>query len=444
MTEIGNQQTMPEIPPIPYISLFSGAGGLDLGLEAVGFEARVCVDADYHSCRTLAFNRCLGRRTGYHGFLNNSVVLNEDLKETSSLRLLKASRLEPDNVPLVVGGPPCQSFSVFGGRRGMDDPRGLLWKEFARFVMELRPKAFLFENVAGLLTVDGGRAFSEVLEALSNKGGDPEYVVSAHLIDAAHFGVPQFRTRLFIFGSREGIDVPKPHSTHSVDWPRASSVAFQLPTGDYVPLNCPTVKDFLHGMPPVAVDSWMPNHVGREHSAAIINRYRSLEYGQRDPKTRVNRLHPDRPSYTIIVGSDKGGGKGHVHPHEAREVTPRESARAQTFPDMWWFSGTSRHPIRQIGNAIPPLLGAAMGLHLKTHLFGNEKRTSHTEVLNRLGLNYLREQPADFPDWLKRVYSGLSREQERKGALGLWRSVERHICQYPEGIDLPVFQEVAD
>ena len=196
----------------------------------------------------------------------------------------------------------------------MDDPRGLLWKEFARFVKSLRPKAFLFENVAGLLTVNGGDAFSEILETLSNKGGDSEYTVSAHLIDAAHFGVPQFRTRLFIFGSREGTAVPKPLPTHSVNWPRASSVTTELPTDDYVLLNCPTVKDFLHGMPPVAADSWMPNHVGREHSTAIISRYRTLEFGERDRKTRVNKLHPDRPSYTIIVGSDKGGGKGHVHP----------------------------------------------------------------------------------------------------------------------------------
>lgn len=157
MINVDRMQTKTDQPSIPYISLFSGAGGFDLGLEAVGYEARACVDLDFHSCRTLAFNRALGRRTGFHRFLNKAVVLNQDLRRISTSKLLNASRLRPGEVPLVVGGPPCQSFSVFGGRRGMDDPRGLLWMEFARVVRELRPNAFLFENVAGLLTVDGGR-----------------------------------------------------------------------------------------------------------------------------------------------------------------------------------------------------------------------------------------------------------------------------------------------
>ena len=200
----------------------------------------------------------------------------------------------------------------------------------------------------------------------------------------------------------------------------------------------------MHGLPDISPDSWMPNHVGRHHSQNIINRYESLNYGQRDPKTRVNKLHPDRPSYTIIVGSDKGGGKGHVHPYEPREVTARESARAQTFPDSWWFSGTSRHPIRQVGNAIPPVLAAVVGLHAKKYMFGMNESVSYTEILGRLGLQYLQDETAVFPDWLGEVFRHLSREQEGKSALGLWRSVERHVPNHPQGINPPVFQEVAD
>lgn len=444
MTNVDGIRMTTEQNPIPYISLFSGAGGFDLGLEAVGYEARVCIDLDYHSCRTLAFNRTLGRRTGFHRYLNNAVVLNQDLTQISTASLLKASRLGPGEVPLIVGGPPCQSFSVFGGRRGMDDPRGLLWMEFARIVRELRPKAFLFENVAGLLTVDGGKAYSQIFDVLSNTGGDPEYKVSAHLIDAAHFGVPQFRTRLFIFGSREGTTVPKPRSTHAVEWPRTALLPEQFSDSNEDLLRCPTARDFLHGLPEISPDCWIPNHVGRDHSSAIISRYQTLEFGQRDPKTRVNKLHPDRPSYTIIVGSDKGGGKGHVHPYEPREVTPRESARAQTFPDSWWFSGTSRHPIRQVGNAIPPVLAAVVGLHIKKYLFGFDESVSYAEILDRLGLNYLQNQKAVFPAWLGEVFRQLSGEQERKSALGLWRAVERHIPNHPHGINPPVFQEVAD
>ena len=177
-----------------------------------------------------------------------------------------------------------------------------------------------------------GTLIPQILGALSNRGGDPEYKVSAHLVDAAHFGVPQFRTRLFIFGSREGAIVPKPQSTHVVDWPRASSVTEPLPNSDCIPLKCPTAKDFLRGLPAASLGSWMPNHVGREHSATIVNRYGALNYGQRDSKTRVNRLHPDRPSYTIIVGSDKGGGKGHVHPYEPRGGNPTRIGKGTDLP----------------------------------------------------------------------------------------------------------------
>ena len=106
------------------------------------------------------------------------------------------------------------------------------------------------------------------------------------------------------------------------------------------------------------------------HGENIIKRYSALKFGERDSKTRINRLNPSRPSFTIVVGSDKGGGKGHVHPYSPREVTPRESARLQTFPDYWEFTGTSRHPIRLVGNAVPPIFAAVLGAHLFKEAFG--------------------------------------------------------------------------
>ena len=432
-------------PPIPYVSLFSGAGGFDLGLEAVGFSPRVCVDVDYHSCRTLRFNRALGRRTGIHGFLSEAVVLEQDLRKVSPQRILRAARLKPGEVPLVIGGPPCQSFSVFGERRGMEDPRGLLWLEFARIIRALRPKAFIFENVAGLLTVNNGSVYSQIFDVLSNTGGEPQYKISAHLLEAANYGVPQFRTRLFIFGSREGIEVPKPEATHTVEWPRTASVNGHLGTQAVRELlSSPTVSDILNCLPPPSAQSWLPNHVGRSHSQTIIDRYRTLRFGQRDQITRVNRLHPERPSYAIIVGSDKGGGKGHVHPHHPREVTARESSRVQTFPDWWWFSGTSKHPIRQVGNAVPPILAAVVGDHAKKHLFGLDEATPHCDMVRNLGLNYLLGSPPGFPWWLKELFQRLSREKDGKCALGLWKAIESYIPSDPDRIDAPVIEQVAD
>jgi len=114
--------------------------------------------------------------------------------------------------------------------------------------------------------------------------------------------------------------------------------------------------------------------------------------GERDHFTRINKLDLAKPSFTIIVGSDKGGGKGHIHPIQPREVTPRESARIQTFPDWWEFTGTVRHPIRQVGNAVPPLLGFAVGNAVREQIFGLPS-TSVSTAIEMLSQEHL------FPEW---------------------------------------------
>ena len=149
-----------------------------------------------------------------------------------------------------------------------------------------------------------------------------------------------------------------------------------------------TVGDAILSLPDPP-STTIANHVGRAHGQTVIDRYAALSFGERDSKTRINKLNPDRPSFTIVVGSDKGGGKGHVHPYSPREVTPRESARLQTFPDFWAFSGTSRHPIRQVGNAVPPVFAAVIGANLLREAFGVENVPNYNEILQRLGLDYL-------------------------------------------------------
>jgi len=198
-------------------------------------------------------------------------------------------------------------------------------------------------------------------------------------LNAAEYGVPQFRDRIFIIGSRDGkkIDyIPK----------ICGAVSEKACHADRNLLPYRTVSDGLRGMPPLGTE--LANHTSRLHSQRIIDRYRNLKHGERDSKTRINKLHPERPSYTIIVGSDKGGGKGHVHPVEPREVSPRESARMQTFPDWWAFSGTSRHPIRQVGNAVPPLLAAVVGREIMEKFFGGERK-SFKQIVSVLGQDNL-------------------------------------------------------
>lgn len=355
------------------ISLFTGAGGLDLGLEAVGFETRCCVELDPYSCETLRKNKEIGIRTGRHNFFSSAEILDKDIKSVATEQILKSAKLEVGEAALISGGPPCQAFSVFGRRQGMKDPRGAVVWEFVRVVREASPRAFVFENVPGLLSVDNEEAFKKFKAALCEQIGGTKYEISYFLVESAEYGIPQFRKRIIIIGSRDGIKVSPPPKTHG-------------------PSLCPylTVSDALRGLPDAAPDSGVPNHVGRKHSNRIIRRYASLKHGQRDPKTRINKLDPNRPSFTIIKGSDNGGGKGHVHPYLPREVTPRESARIQTFPDWWEFYDRGRHVISQVGNAVPPLLAAAIGKQLLKTIF-RVNPPSGREILERLGQYHLIE-----------------------------------------------------
>lgn len=379
---------------LPVISVFSGAGGLDLGLEASGiFETRCCLEIDSHSCKTLRNNRREGRKTGTHDFLSNAIVLNRDAWQVDGDDLLKAARLRKGQVALLSGGPPCQSFSVAGRRRGMDDPRGNLMWRFIDYIKALEPECFWLENVPGLLTVNGGETFKQILQTLESI---QPYKVKFYVVDAADYGVPQYRKRVFIIGSRSGAelpdDLPELLKTHD-EADRIKKDVFQMnifhvePKADRLPRAC--VKHALIGLSGEL--GTVHNHVGRIHSDEVKNIYEGLKFGERYSAHRVNRLHPDRPSYTIVVGSGKGGGKGHVHPFCPRQVTARESARMQTFPDFWRFSGTGRHPIRQVGNAVPPVLAAVWAKSLAIKLFGAPLSSVRTndETLGSLGQSHL-------------------------------------------------------
>lgn len=360
------------------ISLFSGAGGFDLGMEAAGFTTRLCTDIDYHSCQTLQNNQKKLKGNEKFHFLNEAKIVQKNIKEYPTEQILADAGLKKEDVSLVYGGPPCQSFSVFGQRKGMEDPRGTLLWDYLRVIREIKPTCFVFENVAGLLTIDDGKVFEKFKKELElDEFGKEIYHVVHYLLDAASFGVPEYRSRVIIYGSKTK-NIPCPIKTHAIS---ADESEKEL-------LPAVTVRRAFSGLPDPPSDI-IPNHVGRVHGKAVTERYNALQYGERDSKTRINRLNPDKPSFTIVVGSDKGGGKGHVHPFLPREVTPRESARIQTFPDYWAFSGTSRHPIRQVGNAVPPVFAAVIGANLLREEFGVEDAPDYNEIIKRLGLDFL-------------------------------------------------------
>ena len=348
------------------LGLFSGGGGLDLGFAAAGFRIGCANDIDAFSCATHTLNK------GKKCYRRHGLAIQGDIRNIDAAGLLSEAGLGISDIDIVLGGPPCQAFSVFGRRKGLEDSRGNLVWEYERIIREVQPTCFLFENVSGLKTIHNGTLYEDILKELALGG---LYTVSAHSYQMADFGIPQFRDRIFFIGTKTGVIVPPMEPTHG--------------PGKAKPYR--TAEEALKLLPKPGKDSTLPNHVGRNHSERIINRYRGLAFGERDPKTRINKLRPDRPSFTIIVGSDNGGGKGHVHPFEPREVTPRESARMQTFPDWWEFSGTGRHVIRQVGNAVPPLFAALLAEHIKKHVFGSKRKKSYERLIEVLELDYLKE-----------------------------------------------------
>lgn len=349
------------------VSLFTGAGGLDLGLEAAGFHTVFASDIDEHSCASLERNKEIASKT-QKKFLTGATIVNKDVNDLTSAEIFEATGFKKGELDLLAGGPPCQAFSVFGQRKGREDPRGKLVYQYLRLLGELAPKAFVFENVYGLMTIEGGAIVEELVKKLTNPCIGVQYDVKVHRVLAADQGVPQMRDRVFIVGSRVGNTVEN-----------IPPLFCKEPSEDSHLFPWRNVGQALKGLTKIG-DARAHNHVGRKHSQRIIDRYSQMKFGERDHFTRINRLDPKRPSYTIIVGSDAGGGKGHVHPYEGREVTPRESARMQCFPDWFWFSGTSRHPIRQIGNAVPSLLGAVIGQQILSKIFGDEPATYATIV----------------------------------------------------------------
>lgn len=316
---------------IPYVSFFSGAGGMDLGFEQAGFCHVASFDIEELFCKTLSANRphwtVFGGKA--HGDLRNF-----DLVATNLGRLnVKA---EFDGV--FVGGPPCQPFSVAANQRfakwgdnfkriGFEHTEnGTLLFDFIRLIAHFRPRVFLIENVPGILNVDGGYQLNVALNTLKEAG----YSVTAPaVLDASKFLVPQQRMRVFVVG-----------------WRHTNEFIFPECNDAWVSSGSALDEDL----------SSLPNYVTRLHKAGSIERYMGLAYGQRDKLGRVDRLNPLYPSKTVIAGGTKGGGRSHLHPHIPRTLSVRESARLQTFPDDYVFRGPLGRQFTQVGNAVPPIM----------------------------------------------------------------------------------------
>jgi len=328
-----------EGPKLNSIELFAGAGGLALGLEMAGFSTRALVEIDEYCCETLRYNA--------PKYFPHALVFQKDITQLDVAEVLDAVQLKQDEIDLIAGGPPCQSFSISKipkGGRSLDDPRDNLFLHFVRFVKEVRPKVFLMENVPGLLNKAKGEVFQRVLDAFSSLG----YKLNYEVLNAADYGVPQIRKRLFILGSRDGHLLSFPAPTHSKVYPNL----LDLPP--YV-----TIRQAFSQLTPD-----MPNQEMPKHTKKKIEKLASLTPGSAWKNWRF-RDALDKPS-RCITGHCRDDW---THPQEPRTGTVREVATLQSFPTDYVFRGPImamnyvkfQFQYRQVGNSVPVLLAKAIG-----------------------------------------------------------------------------------
>lgn len=323
------------------IDLFSGCGGLSTGLLDAGFNVALGVDNDAPSLLTFDYN---------HSYRGSKSLLS-DVSLLTGDQLLESAGL--DSLDMLVGGPPCQPFSIAGKRRGLEDPRGHLIGEFLRLVEETSPHTVLFENVPAVATAHEGKVLFELETTLRDLG----YAVASGVLLAAAYGVPQNRKRLIVLavrGTSNQLPFP-PLPTHG-------------PEENLLVRPFITSRDALGDLPDVTDPraEAIPNHEPTNHTPKMLEAFKNLEPGRRDRASYHDRLHPDRPSYTLRAGSGNFSPLRPVHYDFDRVVSVRESARIQGFNDdfIWPDSQSRLQQYRQVGNAVPPPFAKALGIQV--------------------------------------------------------------------------------
>lgn len=343
------------------IDLFAGCGGLSKGFMDAGFDVIVGVDNDNAALETFKLNH------------NGAVALNADLSKQETFDEIK--RIAGDRqIDVIIAGPPCQGFSLTGPRN-FDDKRNKLYLAVFEVVKQYKPQAFIIENVPGMATLYNGEIKAEILKRFKVLG----YNVECRILTAADYGVPQMRKRLIFIGIRSDLGEPC--------FPKPKFTPNNYITCRDALSDLPALKDTLgneeseyHSEPKTEYQRIMRgnctilhNHVATNHTQMVKDtialvpeggNYKDLPQGVGESRKfheAWTRYDGNKPSRTIDTGH-----RNHFHYEYNRVPTVRENARLQSFPDDFIFTGTRTQQYRQVGNAVPPLLGYHLGLAIKS------------------------------------------------------------------------------
>jgi len=350
------------------ISLFTGAMGLDLGFEKNGFDIRVAVDNNPAVCDTIKANSPL------------LPLIPRDIRHVSTNAILKKANLRKSEATVVIGGPPCQSFSTAGRRLSINDQRGALVFEFIRVVRESKPTFFVFENVPGLRSatlrhisfyeraekkpdeIPKESRLGEAFTLLLRKFRMTKYKLTVEVLDAADFGAPQKRRRLFIMGTRDGQFLEIRERKRGCTTLRKALNGLNDPQPEFFPF--PPWGKYLQYVPPGGDWRDLPEEIKKEAMGRAF-------YSQGGRTGFFRRLHWDRPAPTL-VSSPIRKATCLAHPDQIRPLSIKEYSAVQGFPKRWQFKGSTKEKYEMIGNAVPLHLSSIVGKAIKSAAVNGE------------------------------------------------------------------------
>jgi DNA (cytosine-5)-methyltransferase 1 len=391
------------IPQINVVSIFSGAGGLDIGFRDAGFNIISHLELEEDFCKTLEMNSL---------YFNNANIINTDIRQYSPTQKQKCE--------FIIGGPPCQTFSAAGRRaagvQGLDDHKGVLFEEYIRLLKFYNPKGFLFENVYGITGAQGGKAW----ELIKNEFAKVGYSINYRILNTADYGVPQFRERMIIVGTKnKTFHFPRPiHGPDSISlrpYYSARHAFLDVPINeDITKLNVNGRHGYLlNDIPPGLNYSFYTEKMG--HPNPIFAwRSKFSDY--------LYKADPEKPVRTIKAQAGQYTGPLHW---ENRYLTINEFKRLQSFPDSYTIFGNKQKVLQQIGNSVPPQFARILAISILNQVFGiqfpfsiNYLKDSETLTFRKrkilLTEEYAKKAHKANPHNIKSKYFILEKEQKFK------------------------------